>query len=30
MVLLKYFPPYVSTGGKEKVRKLRKLASEKK
>ena len=29
MVLLKYFPSYVSTGGKEKVRKLRKLASEK-
>jgi sporulation protein YlmC with PRC-barrel domain len=29
MVLLKHFPSYVTMGGKEKVRKLRKLASEK-
>lgn len=29
MVLLKHFPSYVTLGGKEKVRKLRKLASEK-
>ncbi len=29
MVLLKHFPDFISTGGKEKVRKLRKLASEK-
>lgn len=29
MVLLKHFPKYVSIGGKEKVRKLRKLAAEK-
>ncbi|UCF07364.1 MAG: PRC-barrel domain-containing protein [Thermoplasmata archaeon] len=28
MVLLKHFPQYVSIGGKEKVRKLRKLAVE--
>ena len=28
MVLLKQFPGYVSLGGKEKVRKLRKLVSE--
>jgi sporulation protein YlmC with PRC-barrel domain len=29
MVLLKHFPKYVSLGGGEKVRRLRKLASEK-
>jgi sporulation protein YlmC with PRC-barrel domain len=29
MVLLKHFPKYINVGGKEKVRKLRKLASEK-
>lgn len=29
MVLLKHFPKYVSIGGKEKVRKLRKLVTEK-
>jgi len=28
MVLLKHFPPYVSVGGRDKVRKLRKLAGE--
>ncbi|UCE37515.1 MAG: PRC-barrel domain-containing protein [Thermoplasmata archaeon] len=28
MVLLKYFPSFVNTGGKQKVRKLRKLVSE--
>lgn len=28
MVLLKHFPDFVSTGGSEKVRKLRKRASE--
>jgi sporulation protein YlmC with PRC-barrel domain len=28
MVLLRHFPGYVSVGGKEKVRKLRKLVSE--
>lgn len=28
MVLLKHFPDYISTGGKDKVRKLRKLAIE--
>lgn len=28
MVLLKHFPEYVSFGGSEKVRKLRKLVSE--
>jgi sporulation protein YlmC with PRC-barrel domain len=28
MVLLKYFPSFVDFGGREKVRKLRKLASE--
>ncbi len=29
MLLLRYFPKFVSLEGKEKVRKLRKLASEK-
>ena len=29
MVLLKHFPSYVSLGEREKVRKIRKLASEK-
>ncbi len=29
MVLLKHFPSYVSVGGRDKVRKLRKLAVEK-
>ena len=29
MLLLKYFPRYVSLGGKEKVRRVRKPASEK-
>ncbi len=29
MLLLRYFPKYVGLGGKQKVRKLRKLASEK-
>ena len=28
MVLLKHFPSYVSVGGRDKVRKLRKLAGE--
>lgn len=28
MVLLRHFPSFVSTGGTQKVRKLRKLASE--
>jgi sporulation protein YlmC with PRC-barrel domain len=28
MVLLRHFPGYVSVGGKDKVRKLRKLVSE--
>ena len=28
MVLLKHFPAYVSVGGRDKVRKLRKLAGE--
>jgi hypothetical protein len=28
MVLLNHFPDFISTGGKDKVRKLRKLAIE--